>query len=186
MGVSEGKIIAETLSRACAQAECTGNCEIEVNLSGNTDLMRSLQSIWSCLPKRAQRTITRAPNRRYAGKTKTNNKIITDSELTLDPQGKRIDTLCQDLGSDGVNTNAHLGNLFLLPAEVHNENIRLLPLSGPNREEELERLRHRGITNIKNKNLWDEFPNNLFKILWKKIKDSLSQDSEIIRVLSGL
>lgn len=36
-------------------------------------------------------------------------------------EGRRIDTLCRDLGSVDTCRDSHLGNLFCLPDDIHDE-----------------------------------------------------------------
>ncbi|KAJ5350209.1 hypothetical protein N7541_007936 [Penicillium brevicompactum] len=102
MGLSESKMVVEVVSRACAEAEKSGNDAIKPAL--NDKVLDSLHSIWSNLPDTAKRKIDRDATKENANtsmatkrkkddgrserarapkKTKPNNAL--DSEVALLP-----------------------------------------------------------------------------------------------------
>ncbi|KAJ5348606.1 uncharacterized protein N7506_001859 [Penicillium brevicompactum] len=56
--------------------------------------------------------------------------------------------------------------------------IRAIPLSGPDREEEIRRLKIRGILDVEGKNNIDDLADAMFGKLWEKIEDSISRGTQ--------
>ncbi|CAG8897634.1 unnamed protein product [Penicillium nalgiovense] len=92
-------------------------------------------------------------------------------------EGRRIDALCQDIGCAEAKGDTHLGNLFCFPGDIHDEFIRAIPLGGPERQEEIRRLKSRGILDVEGKNNLDDLANVLFGKLWEKVEDSISRNT---------
>lgn len=53
--------------------------------------------------------------------------------------------------------------------------VRLLPLKGSVRTQEIEHLRHRGISDVQGKEEMDHLARKLFDILWQPIESSIAQ-----------
>lgn len=108
--------------------------------------------------------------------------IISKSSVTsLDPNdiktkiirwtdtGKRIDTLCRSIGGSSGHENWHLGNLFCLPEDCHDEFIRLLGLTGPDRDRKIQRIKDRGILEVQERPRLDNLAAKVFDVLWRKV-----------------
>ncbi|PWY75279.1 hypothetical protein BO94DRAFT_549537 [Aspergillus sclerotioniger CBS 115572] len=96
--------------------------------------------------------------------------------------GKRIDTFCQNIGSSAGHENSHLGNLFCLPDDCHDElwvtisqfNIRLLGVTGPDRDHETQRIIARDILEVQDRARLDNLAAKVFDVLWSKVNASIN------------
>ncbi|KAJ6012623.1 hypothetical protein N7522_002978 [Penicillium canescens] len=247
MGLSEIKVILETLQRACTEAENDGKGDI-ISVLSKPEFVNSLRQLWAHIPSKTRKSIGRRPDQGLRSSRKRlkapNKSIITpphaftaklhvwendpllffteDSGISLDlerdslagsynymsrlqrrtetdtirlrlwkvtyyrlkerlclnylrtdnmetvvqiisrsgmtedepdlikkrvsrwtDEGKRIDTLCRDINRAKSLDDSHLGTLFCLPQDIPDEHIRTLPLTGPDREEEIRLLKDR-------------------------------------------
>lgn len=53
--------------------------------------------------------------------------------------------------------------------------IRVLPLTGPDRNQEIQHLMRRGISDVQGKEEMDHLARELFNIVWKPIESSIAQ-----------
>ncbi|KAJ5346859.1 uncharacterized protein N7506_000112 [Penicillium brevicompactum] len=113
-----------------------------------------------------------------SGLVSSDLETITRQVTGWTNEGRRIDALCQDIGCAEAKNDTHLGNIFCFPGDVHDEFIRAIPLSGPDREEEIRRLKIRGILDVEGKNNIDDLADAMFGKLWEKIEDSISRGTQ--------
>ncbi|KAL5335636.1 hypothetical protein BJX70DRAFT_390556 [Aspergillus crustosus] len=86
--------------------------------------------------------------------------------------GNRIDTLCRGIGGSAGHENSHLGNLFCLPEDCHDE--LLLGLAGPDRDQQIQRIKDRGILEVQDRPRWDNLAAKVFGVLWSKVEASIN------------
>ncbi|QKX64386.1 uncharacterized protein TRUGW13939_11560 [Talaromyces rugulosus] len=95
--------------------------------------------------------------------------------------GGRIEALCRSIGSCTTYEDSHLGNLFCLPADCHDEFIRVLKYTGTGRDQEIQRIKNRGILDVQGKAGLEKLAADVFGVLWAKIWMSIEdfiQDSD--------
>ncbi|KAL4811672.1 hypothetical protein BDW67DRAFT_179395 [Aspergillus spinulosporus] len=88
--------------------------------------------------------------------------------------GNRIDMFCRSIGSSTGHENSHLGNLFCLPEDCHDEFIRLLGLTGSDRDRKIQQIIHRGILTVQDRPKLDKVAAQVFDVLWSKVKASIN------------
>ncbi|KAJ6168244.1 hypothetical protein N7497_001087 [Penicillium chrysogenum] len=279
MGLSEIKVILETLQRACTEAENDGKRDI-VSVLSKPEFINSLRQLWAHIPSKTRKSIGRrpvkglrssrkrlkAPNQsritvpraftaklhlwesdpllfftedsgisldlgrdslagsynyisRLERRTETDTirlrlwkvtyhrlkerlclnylrtdnmetvaQIISRSGMTEDAsdlikqrvsrwtdEGKRIDTLCRDINRADSLDDSHLGILFCLPQDIPDELIRALPLTGPDREEEIRLLKDRGISQVDGKERLENLAKSIFNLLWERMESAISR-----------
>ncbi|KAJ6105259.1 hypothetical protein N7523_010069 [Penicillium sp. IBT 18751x] len=225
MGLSESKLVADTLSEACRKAENTGMIDVTALLSKKEDWSQNPSSFFKdeslrldlesspvaeaylCLQQLGRReevdiirarllkiVFSRLKERLCLHYMRSNDvddmaKIILKSGLVqsesdkvkvkgniirLIDQGGRIDAFCRSIGGSSTNEDWHLGNLFCLPQDYHDEFIRLLGYTGPEREQQIQRIKDRGILNLQNRATLDIVAASVFGFLWTKIEVSIN------------
>ncbi|KAL4899406.1 hypothetical protein BDW74DRAFT_171569 [Aspergillus multicolor] len=86
--------------------------------------------------------------------------------------GKRIDLLCRSIGGSAGHENSHLGNLFCLPEDCHDE--LLLGLKGLDRDQRIQRIKDRGILTVQDRPRLDDLAAKVFDVLWSKVDASIN------------
>ncbi|KAL2801717.1 hypothetical protein BJX63DRAFT_441943 [Aspergillus granulosus] len=95
------------------------------------------------------------------------SKITRWTEL-----GKKIDTLCQSIGGSASHEDWHLGNLFCLPEDCHDE--LLLGLTGKDRDQQIQWIKDRGILEVQDRPRLDNLAAKVFDVLWSKVNASIN------------
>ncbi|KAL3429149.1 hypothetical protein BDV09DRAFT_190376 [Aspergillus tetrazonus] len=88
--------------------------------------------------------------------------------------GNRIDKFCRSIGSSTGHENSHLGNLFCLPEDCHDEFIRLLGLTGSGRDQKIQQIINRGILTVPDRPQLDKLAAKVFDVLWSKVNASIN------------
>ncbi|OQD78960.1 hypothetical protein PENANT_c070G03833 [Penicillium antarcticum] len=181
MGVTDSRVVIETLSAACREAEETEKDNIE-NLLTKREFINLLRHLWTQIPVGTRRSIGRPTyhdprtRSRKRLKKKHSSKISISETLRANVLRWKERPLLF-FTEDG--STLDLDDLplaqsykYLTKSQVC---IRTIPLSGPVREDEIRSLKTRGILDVEGKENLNDLANALFGKLWEKIEDSITR-----------